>query len=737
MLTLLLPPWPADLGRCPGPDPQDCIPCHDPTGQEAGRRHSIGSHGIKALQPPPDCPDSLVSSMKIRQLPRLTADTPMYDLLKLFRVGRSHMALLTQPLARSSCSSSAAGLEGPGQVSADPSHASGANLASSQHARMGGRRISNGLMGQEDDSYFNQHLQRGGLATVHEASCQHHPHSYTNLNSQVTHLQAPKAAGPGQPDPHNRLPGTDDPARSVDSPHGPMLTPPGAGLGAWQHRLHGAVEAVESRMLGWRDGSVHDEERQRLLPSEPPSDAAQLAPGGEDRRSGEFASEELRDSASRTLTASCDGRASRQVLSVVAAGLPHPRLHHRHRLHHHNVHKELPVSSDHSHVQDPSSAGWPGGLASSGVDTPGGQPPAAGLTAQLTASHKLGLSPSSQETSGHASHHPALLGRDSTPGPGPLSAADIEEDTQWLPDPPGTHPGSSRGRTHGMGSDQLPASGPSYRDRLLSTGASSHAQGGGVTGSNPTGRLPDMRQSFGDKLPSAAGIHVQEGCDAPLPHPYPDPAPHPLSGTPLGRGLSWAGMGVEEVGGWIRSRASGQGMEAAQSTTSPHGLAGEALEAEGQGEKPAQGQLPPAHNRSFASLKQLFARPSDQGQLAAATLGHAGSMQGSELAGVGAEGATPGAAAAGERRRSHKATESEKRSQKSRQRQRRSAAPPDLPTPATGIERDCELGSAPDLPPSPKSHSGLSTAVKRLRSIHRAFRRNSDAATQQQQEPGA
>jgi hypothetical protein len=29
--------------------------------------------------------------------PRLAADTPMYDLLKLFRVGRSHMALLTQP----------------------------------------------------------------------------------------------------------------------------------------------------------------------------------------------------------------------------------------------------------------------------------------------------------------------------------------------------------------------------------------------------------------------------------------------------------------------------------------------------------------------------------------------------------------------------------------------------------------------------------------------------------------
>lgn len=42
-------------------------------------------------------PDSPVSSLKIRPLPRLSASTPMYDMLKLFRTGRSHMALLTQP----------------------------------------------------------------------------------------------------------------------------------------------------------------------------------------------------------------------------------------------------------------------------------------------------------------------------------------------------------------------------------------------------------------------------------------------------------------------------------------------------------------------------------------------------------------------------------------------------------------------------------------------------------------
>ncbi|KAG1658546.1 hypothetical protein FOA52_004573 [Chlamydomonas sp. UWO 241] len=42
-------------------------------------------------------PDSPVTGLKIRPLPRLSALTPMYDMLKLFRTGRAHMALLTQP----------------------------------------------------------------------------------------------------------------------------------------------------------------------------------------------------------------------------------------------------------------------------------------------------------------------------------------------------------------------------------------------------------------------------------------------------------------------------------------------------------------------------------------------------------------------------------------------------------------------------------------------------------------
>lgn len=38
-----------------------------------------------------------VGDLPLRMLPRLSADTPMYDLLRLFESGRSHMAVLTEP----------------------------------------------------------------------------------------------------------------------------------------------------------------------------------------------------------------------------------------------------------------------------------------------------------------------------------------------------------------------------------------------------------------------------------------------------------------------------------------------------------------------------------------------------------------------------------------------------------------------------------------------------------------
>ena len=38
-----------------------------------------------------------VADLRIRSLPYLRADTAMYDLLKLFQTGRSHMVVLTKP----------------------------------------------------------------------------------------------------------------------------------------------------------------------------------------------------------------------------------------------------------------------------------------------------------------------------------------------------------------------------------------------------------------------------------------------------------------------------------------------------------------------------------------------------------------------------------------------------------------------------------------------------------------
>lgn len=38
-----------------------------------------------------------VSALSMRPIPQLRADTAMYDLLKLFQTGRTHMVLLTQP----------------------------------------------------------------------------------------------------------------------------------------------------------------------------------------------------------------------------------------------------------------------------------------------------------------------------------------------------------------------------------------------------------------------------------------------------------------------------------------------------------------------------------------------------------------------------------------------------------------------------------------------------------------
>lgn len=76
-------------------------------------------------------PDVPVAMLKMRSLPSLSAATPMYDCLKLFQTGRSHMAVLTQPYPGegASCPSEAAeGSEADftdGLSSADGEHGEG------------------------------------------------------------------------------------------------------------------------------------------------------------------------------------------------------------------------------------------------------------------------------------------------------------------------------------------------------------------------------------------------------------------------------------------------------------------------------------------------------------------------------------------------------------------------------------------------------------------------------------
>ena len=61
------------------------------------RRKIIGIVLVKELiliDPNANLP---VSSLEIRHVPHLLAETPMYDMLRLFKTGRTHIAVLTQP----------------------------------------------------------------------------------------------------------------------------------------------------------------------------------------------------------------------------------------------------------------------------------------------------------------------------------------------------------------------------------------------------------------------------------------------------------------------------------------------------------------------------------------------------------------------------------------------------------------------------------------------------------------
>ncbi|PNW70423.1 hypothetical protein CHLRE_17g719250v5 [Chlamydomonas reinhardtii] len=68
------------------------IPVH----REGNRKAIIGLILVKELVLINPGDNTTVSALRLRELPRLAADTPMYDMLKLFETGKSHMAVLTR-----------------------------------------------------------------------------------------------------------------------------------------------------------------------------------------------------------------------------------------------------------------------------------------------------------------------------------------------------------------------------------------------------------------------------------------------------------------------------------------------------------------------------------------------------------------------------------------------------------------------------------------------------------------
>ncbi|KAG2449851.1 hypothetical protein HYH02_005374 [Chlamydomonas schloesseri] len=68
------------------------IPVH----REGNRKSIMGLILVKELVLINPGDNTPVSALRLRELPRLAADTPMYDMLKLFETGKSHMAVLTR-----------------------------------------------------------------------------------------------------------------------------------------------------------------------------------------------------------------------------------------------------------------------------------------------------------------------------------------------------------------------------------------------------------------------------------------------------------------------------------------------------------------------------------------------------------------------------------------------------------------------------------------------------------------
>ena len=70
---------------------------HQQTFAVVGRKDILGLILVKELITIDQSKGLPLSHVRMRSLPFLRGDTAMYDLLKLFQTGRSHMVVLTQP----------------------------------------------------------------------------------------------------------------------------------------------------------------------------------------------------------------------------------------------------------------------------------------------------------------------------------------------------------------------------------------------------------------------------------------------------------------------------------------------------------------------------------------------------------------------------------------------------------------------------------------------------------------
>ena len=117
-----------------------------------------------------------ISSMKVRHVPHLLAETPMYDMLRLFKTGRTHMAVLTQPTLEAYTRAGleiADGGQRPSQLEA---------MASMSVHMEDGERIYDDAResGDPSVSLLHSHMEQGGVVGM-----SHEPPPYERAEDDV------------------------------------------------------------------------------------------------------------------------------------------------------------------------------------------------------------------------------------------------------------------------------------------------------------------------------------------------------------------------------------------------------------------------------------------------------------------------------------------------------------------------------------------------------------------------